>query len=167
MNESLLYFIRFVCIVLLQTFVFGQIEFLGVHPMIYPLFIMLLPFSMHPLNLLLSAFVMGLTVDVFTNTSGLHASSLLLFALLRPLIFKLFQPREGYEQFREGSVYEMGHQWFFYSFGILLLLHHCWFFFMETFKWIDTVYTLKKIGLTLPISYFSVTLLQFLLIRRR
>jgi len=167
MKEIATQIIRFVGLVLLQIFIFGQIEFLSIHPMIYPVFIMLLPFSIRPIFLLLIAFCIGILIDIFSNTGGLHASSLLIFALCRPFIFNLFRPRDGYDQFYEGSIYEMGHQWFFYCFGSLLMLHHAWFFFMETFKWSDILYTLQKIGLTLPVSYLSVILLQFLFIHRK
>jgi len=167
MNEIVVHILRFAGLLLLQIFIFGQIEIGAIHPMIYPVFILLLPFYIRPIFLLLLAFAMGILIDIFSNTGGLHASSLLIFALFRPFIFSLFSPRDGYEQFREASIYEMGHQWFFYCFGILLLLHHVWFFFMEAFKWNDILYTLQKIGLTFPFSYISVILLQFLFIQRK
>jgi hypothetical protein len=160
--------IRFVLFVLLQSLVFNQLEIgLGIHPMIYPLFIMLLPFSTSPLVLLFLAFAMGMSIDMLSNTGGLHASALLAFALFRPLIFKAFGPREGYDPGKEGSIYEMGQSWFFYCFGILLLIHHTWFFFMEVFKFSEMLYVLRKLILTLPVSYLLVILIQFLFLKRR
>lgn len=168
MRLILIYSIRFVLMVLLQTLVFNQLEIgLGIHPMIYPMFIMLLPFNTNPVLLLLIAFVMGISIDVFSNTGGLHASSLLVFALFRPIIFKAFSPRDGYDSSKEGSVYEMGHLWFFYCFGILLLIHHLWFFFMEVFKFSELFYVFRKLLFTLPVSYLLVILLQFLFLKRK
>lgn len=168
MKVFLIHSVRFVLMVLLQTLVFNQLEIgLGIHPMIYPMFIMLLPFNTSPVLLLLIAFTMGISIDLFSNTGGLHASSLLVFALFRPVIFKAFSPRDGYDSSKESSVYEMGHLWFFYCFGILLLIHHVWFFFMEVFKFSELFYVIKKLIFTLPVSYFLVILLQFLFLKRK
>ncbi|MCO5258734.1 MAG: rod shape-determining protein MreD [Crocinitomicaceae bacterium] len=157
---------RFILFVTLQVLIFNQLEIgLGIHPMVYPLFIMLLPFSISTISLLVIAFFMGLFIDIFSNTGGLHASSLLLFAFFRPIIFKAFSPRDGYDMNKEPSIYEMGRQWFIYCFGILLIIHHTWFFFMEVFKFSEFLYVLKKLILTLPISYLLVILLQFLFIK--
>ena len=160
--------IRFVLLVLTQTLVFNQLEVgLGIHTMIYPLFIMLLPFQTNSVVLLLLAFAMGISIDALSNTGGLHASSLLVFALFRPIIFKVFGPREGYDPGKEGSIYEMGQRWFFYCFGILLIIHHAWFFFMEVFKFSELLYVLKKLILSVPISYLLVILIQFLFLKKK
>ncbi len=167
MRIILIHSIRFVLFVLLQALVFNQLEVgLGIHPMVYPLFIMLLPFNTNPVLLLVLAFGMGLSIDVLSNTGGLHASSLLAFALFRPLIFKAFSPRDGYDPTKEGSIYEMGQRWFLYSFGTLLLIHHLWFFFMEVFKFSELLYVARKLLFTLPVSYLLVILLQFLFLKR-
>lgn len=160
--------IRFVLLVLLQTLIFNQLEIgLGIHPMVYPLFIMLLPFNTAPVLLLLIAFLMGFLIDIFSNTGGLHASSLLLFALFRPIIFKAFSPRDGYESNKEPTIYEMGRQWYLYCFGTLLLIHHLWFFFMEVYKFSEILFVLRKLIFTVPISYLLAILIQFLFIKRK
>lgn len=159
--------IRFFFLIVLQTLVFNQLERFGIHPMIYPMAIMLLPFSTNPVVLLLLSFVLGFSIDLFSNTGGLHASSLLVFALFRPIIFKAFSPRDWYYPGKEGSIFEMGYLWFFYSFGTLLLIHHAWFFFMEVFKFSEILYVLKKLSLSLVVSFVLVVLLQFLFLKRR
>ena len=160
--------VRFILLVVTQSLVFNQLEIgLGIHPMIYPLFIMLLPFHINSVLLLVLAFAMGLSIDMLSNTGGLHASSLLVFALFRPIIFKVFGPREGYEPGKEGSLYEMGHRWFFFCFGILLIIHHAWFFFMEVFKFNEIMYVLRKLLFSVPVSYLLVILIQFLFLKRK
>jgi hypothetical protein len=152
--------------VLIQVFVFNQLEIgFDIHPMVYPLFIMLLPFSMTTVATLFIAFFMGFFIDLFSNTGGLHASALLIFAFFRPIVFKAFSPRDGYDLNKEPSIYEMGSRWFINCFGILLILHHGWFFFLEAFKFSELLYVLKKIILSAPISYVMALLLQFLFIR--
>lgn len=168
MRIVLIYSIRFILLVALQVFVFNQMEVgLGIYPMVYPLFIMLLPFSTPPLLLLLLAFLMGFTIDVLSNTGGLHASSLLVFALFRPIVFKLFSPRDGYEGMKDSSIYGMGQRWFLYTFGMLLLVHHFWFFSLEIFRFSEIFYILRKLFLSAPISYLLVILLQFLFLKKK
>lgn len=167
MRLILTHSVRFILVVLLQALVFNQIEKFGIHPMIYPLFIMLLPFNVKPVVLLLIAFALGMSIDIFSNTGGLHASSLLMFALFRPVIFKAFSPRDGYDPTKEGSLFEMGRLWFFYCFGILILIHHTWYFFMEVFKFSEILYVLRKLAFTVPVTYLLSVLLQFLFLKRK
>jgi rod shape-determining protein MreD len=105
MRIILVQFFRFLFFVLAQSLIFNQLEIgFGVHPMIYPLFIVLLPFEINAMLLLLIACIMGLSIDALSNTYGLHTTSLLVLAYLRPFIFKIFAPRDGYDSNKEGSV---------------------------------------------------------------
>jgi len=62
---------RFILLALFQVLVFNQLELgYGIHIMIYPLFIMLLPFELGIISLLSLAFLMGFLVDIFSNTYG-------------------------------------------------------------------------------------------------
>lgn len=159
--------IRFILIIFLQVFILSQIEIgQGIHIMIYPLFILLLPFDLKPIAVLLLAFIMGIVIDSLSNTGGLHASSLLTMALFRPLIFKLFGPRDGYEGFFSGTIYEMGKVWFFKVGILLLLIHHTWFFMFEQFSMNSILYVFQKIILSLPISYFGCLLYQLIFVKR-
>lgn len=167
MRTFLVHITRFVFFVMAQSLIFNQLEVgFGIHPMIYPLFILLLPFEINTLLLLLIAFVTGLSIDAFSNTYGLHTSSLLVVAYLRPFIFEIFSPRDGYDSNKEGSISEMGQRWFIYVFGILLLVHHLWFFTFEMFKWNEFFFILQKTILSLPISYMLCILLQVVFVSK-
>lgn len=167
MNIILKHSIRFVFLVLLQALVLNQLEVgLGIQFMPYPIFIFLLPFEIGVNLLLLLAFVMGLSIDAISNTYGLHTSSLVLFAYLRPVFFKMFAPREGYDPLKESNIYEMGTRWFIYVFGILLLIHHFWFFLLEMFRIDAVLFILQKTALSLITSFFVCVILQMLFVRK-
>ncbi|MBI1835887.1 MAG: hypothetical protein HYR91_01340 [Flavobacteriia bacterium] len=167
MKIVIVHTLRFLFFVLAQSLIFNQLEVgFGIHPMIYPLFIVLLPFEINTLLLLLIALITGLCIDSLSNTYGLHTSSLLVVAYLRPIIFKIFAPRDGYDANKEGSISEMGQRWFIYVFGILLLIHHFWFFMLEMFKWNEILLILKKTILSLPISYLLCVLLQVVFVSK-
>jgi hypothetical protein len=109
---------------------------------------------------------MGISIDAISNTYGLHASSLVLVAYLRPVLFKIFAPREGYDILKEGNIYEMGTRWFLYVFGLLLLIHHLWFFLLEIFRFNELLFVLRKTILSLPLSFLICLLIQTMVVTK-
>jgi hypothetical protein len=159
--------IRFVLFVLIQSLVFNQLEIgMNIQIMIYPLFLMLLPFETNILILLILAFVMGLSIDSISDTYGLHTSSLLLFAYLRPIVFNMFAPREGYDSIKEASFFEMGQRWFISVFGLLLFIHHLWFFALEMFSMNEISLILQKTILSVPLSFLLCIFLQVIFVNK-
>lgn len=168
MNSVVLNSIRFVLFVLFQVLILNNIEpGFGIYPMIYPLFIFMLPFQLGTVPLMLLSFVFGLVIDSFSNTFGLHASSAVIMAFFRPLIFKWLSPRDGYESVESVNVYSMGGRWFLYAYGTLLLIHNTWFFFIESFKLNEFLWILLKIGLSAPTSFILSLLVQFIFVSNK
>lgn len=156
MNVVYKHTIRFVIFAFLQAMVFNQLNIgFGIHLMIQPLYIMLLPFELTVIPMMGIAFLMGLVIDIISNTYGLNTSSLVLMAYLRPIVFKFYGPREGYDPLKEPTSQDMGTSWFTLVYGILLGLHSFWFFLLEIFE-------LGRIGFILQKTIFS-GLLSFLL----
>lgn len=167
MSRILTHIFRFALFFVIQVIVLNQVELgAGTLIMIYPLFIVLLPEDINVFLLLFLAFALGISIDAMSNTYGLHASSLLLLAYFRPVIFKAFAPRDGYEGDMELNVHTMGFRWFFRTFGILLLIHHFWFFLIELFRFDEIGYVLQKTALSFPISFTLCVLIQFLITRK-
>ena len=125
--------IRFVLLVLVQVLVLNNIQFFGyINPYIYILFILSLPFQTPRWLALLLAFVLGLTIDAFSNTMGMHAFAAVMVAFLRNGIIKLFTAIE------EGNNPTPS----FHTFGVsayikyvvtLVIIHHATLFFLEAF----------------------------------
>jgi len=153
--------IRFVIFTFLQALVFNQLNIgFGIHLMIQPLFIMLLPFELTVIPLMGVAFLMGLFIDIFSNTFGLYSSSLVLLAYLRPVVFKLYGPREGYDPLKEPTSQDMGSGWFSIVYGILLGLHTFWFFLLEIFELGRFGFILQKTILSGALSFLLALLMQ-------
>jgi rod shape-determining protein MreD len=154
--------------VLFQVFILNHVEIAGgMYIMTYPLFLLLLPFEMSTVVLMLIAFLFGLTIDAFSNTFGLHASAAVVFAFFRPLVFKLFSPRDGYENVETSTIYSMGFRWFLYAFGLLLLIHHTWYFIIEQFKWNESLLIIRKLLISLPASFGVSLLIQFIFVDKK
>lgn len=167
MNLLITHGLRFLFFLLAQVLVLNQIEIgFGIQLMIYPLFVLLLPVEMKTITLMLIAFGFGLLIDAFSNTYGLHTSALLVFAYMRPVIFKLFSPRDGYDVLLETNVFTMGYRWYIKAFGSLLLLHHFWFFLFEMFKLNELVFVVQKTLLSILLSFLLCLFLQYLFIKK-
>jgi len=164
LTKNSLRFILFACV---QALIFNRLEIgFGIHLMVHPLFIMLLPFEIGVFPLMTLAFVLGAIIDIFSNTYGLHASSLLMMAFFRPIIFKFYSPREGYDPIKEPSLIDMGGRWFFFTYGYLLLIHHFWYFLIEIFRVDQFFFILQKTILSLVFSYLLSILFQTFLMKK-
>lgn len=167
MNNLLVHIIRLIIFVLAQGLIFGQLEFgAGIHPMIYPLFILMLPFEISPLLLMLLAFITGISVDFFMNTFGIHASAAVLVAYIRPELYRLFAPRDGYDVLKEPTASEYGYKWFLYVAGIAMIIHHLWFFLLEHFNWSDWLIILQKTFLSVLVTMFILVIIQILFFKK-
>lgn len=98
---------------------------------IYAAFLLFLPIDIPVVPLLLLGFVLGLVVDVFYDTVGIHAAASVLLAFLRPYVLLLLIPRDGYDANDSANVHVMGWRWFLTYAFILLFVHHTAVFFLE------------------------------------
>ena len=153
----------FILVVLLQGLVVNGIEISTyLNPMIYPVMILLLPFELSAFLTMAIALLLGLSTDAISNTFGLHASSSLLVAYLRPTILRYIKPRDGYDGTLLPTIQDMGIQWFFTYAIIILFLHHFWFFTFEIFSF-DRIFgiLLKTIG-SVIFSLFLMLLFMYI-----
>lgn len=80
---------RFVLLLAIQILVFNNMDFWGyVSAFPYILFIILYPVNGNKYGLLLSSFFLGIIMDLFCNSGGVHATACVLLAYFRPAFFK-------------------------------------------------------------------------------
>jgi rod shape-determining protein MreD len=76
---------RFLFLALLQVVVLNNVGLFNLfNPYLYILFIILLPFETAPFFVLLFSFLLGLSIDTFSSTDGMHTKPVLLFHLSDP-----------------------------------------------------------------------------------
>lgn len=168
MNPFIKHSVRFILFVLLQALVLSQLELgLGIQIMLYPLYILFLPIDVSVIWVMILSFFMGILIDFFMNTFGLHASAALLIAYLRPELLKLFAPRDGYEAFTEGNIRQMGYRWFISVFGIIAVVHHLYFFLLEQFKFTELLYILRQTSLSAILTLLLAILSQVLFFKTK
>ncbi len=165
MRGGINYFIMFVGLVLVQVLVLNQIQINGyINPYIYILFVMLLPLNSPRYIVLPLAFILGLTVDVFSNSLGIHAAATTFVAYVRPLVNRSVSTHDEDRSDYPGMKYN-GFSWFLYYTIIMVLLHHSVLFFLEIFTFADFFQTLYRIVLSSLFSIFIIVLSQFVIFR--
>jgi len=143
--DGIKYTIYFLLLVLIQGLILNNIEFSGyINPYIYVLFILILPFNTSKYTVLVLAFILGLSIDAFSSTAGMHTSATVFMGFLRNYILKLIEPRDGYEISSKPLAEDMGIQWFTTYSTILVLIHHLFLFFIESFKFSQFFTTLGR-----------------------
>lgn len=134
MNSTLLINIaRFIILILAQVAFFDKINFLGyINPYPYILFIILYPVNANKNGLLLASFLLGLTMDMFNYSGGVHATACITLAYLRPSFFK-FSFGLSYE-YQTVKINERLTLERFSFILISILTHHIVFFLLEIFR---------------------------------
>lgn len=132
-------------------------------------FLLFLPIGMPVVLQLLLAFGMGLTMDIFYDTGGLHAAAAVLLAFVRPAVLRLLRPRDGYDAADAVNVHYMGLAWFLTYLGLLVLMHHLAFFLLELGSFRHFGFTLEKVGVSWLFTGAAMLIVQLLFfpVRRR
>jgi hypothetical protein len=141
--------LRFFLFAALQVVVFNNLQLnTYINVFIYTAFILLLPFETQGGLLLLVSFLMGLLMDLFANTGGLHAASCTFMAFCRPGVLRFISPRDGYDSASSPTISSMGINWFVTYSLLLVFLHNLACFFLEVFRMTEFFFTMTKVILT-------------------
>ena len=87
---------RYIVVMLLQVLLFNRLQLAGIcHPYIYILCLLMMPITLpNSVEMLIGALV-GLVMDVFCNSMGIHMAACVLIMLLRPyLIGRMVSDKE-------------------------------------------------------------------------
>lgn len=79
---------------------------------LYLVAILSFPIQIQHFALILISFGIGLTIDVFYDTLGIHAAAATLLAFLRPYWIKVMRPNGGYDENAKPTLPDMGLGWF-------------------------------------------------------
>ena len=161
------YTIMFFTLVLIQVLILNNIQLSGyINPFLYVLFILLLPFQTPGYLLLGLAFVLGLVIDIFSNTIGLHTSATVFLAFLRPPVLNLISNRDIQEKGRAPRIEGFGLAWFTRYLIFLVPAHHLFLFFMEVFTFSGFVFTLGRAFISSVFSIFLILASQYILFKK-
>lgn len=151
------YIALFVFLVLLQGLVLNNILFFGyLNPYLYILFILFVPFNTDKALLLITAFLLGLSIDMFENSGGMHAAACTLVAFARQTFLKMASGRRGIE-FNELRTKDLAFQSSAIYAFLMVFTHHFVLFGLEAFKFTEISTVLVR---TLYSSLFTFVLVM-------
>ena len=156
------YVVMFVVLVLIQVLILNNIQFSGfVNPYVYVLFILLLPFTIPGYLLLGLSFLIGISVDIFNNTPGLHAAATVFLGFIRPGIANLISSREIIEKGNTPNMKNLGFVSFMKYTVIAVFIHHLFIFYAEAFSFGGFFHTLLRCILSSAFSIVIILASQF------
>ncbi len=161
-NSTLL----FIGLILLQIIVLNNINFLGyINPYFYIFFIFLYPIRKDDVSILILSFLLGLFIDIFSDSGGINAAATLFIAFIRiPVLQSVIGKREI--EYGTMTIFKLPFPKMFLYVVVLTFLHHFIVFGMEYFKW-------SKFGIilinTILTSIFTIilTLISFTFVMRK
>lgn len=155
MNSSLISnIVRFVGLILIQVLILNNINFMGyINPYLYILFVLLFPFTGNQTLFLFLSFLLGLSIDIFEDSGGIHAAACLIAAFIRPNLLRFsFGISYDHQNIRLSAT-PFGARLTYIS--LMVLIHHFVLFSLEMFSLSHIIMILKK---TLFSSIFTVIL---------
>jgi hypothetical protein len=159
---------RYILLVIAQVYIFNKIQVSGyITPQVYVLFILMLPFEISGFWLLSLGFMMGLTIDFFQHTPGMHAAASVTLAFLRPGVIRLVGKKDDLEPWQYPNVRDSGSMWFLAYTMILVFLHHLLLFYLEVFRFSEFFQTLLKVLINTVLSTLIIMLVQYLFFSRK
>ncbi|WNH11116.1 rod shape-determining protein MreD [Thalassobellus suaedae] len=152
--------IRFFVLILIQVLICNHVNFLGyINPYIYVLFIVLYPTKNNRILFILLSFLLGLSIDLFSDSGGIHAAASVLIAYARPVLLR-FSFGVQYENYAlKFENLEFGSKLVYIS--LLTIIHHTVLFYLEIFSVSKIILILQK---TLFSSIFTILLCMLITI---
>lgn len=156
-KEALKFAIMFIMLTLVQVVVFNHICLFGLAiPLVFIYFIIKLPLTLGVNWVMTLSFLMGITVDILSNTQGMNALACTILAVTRGPVLHLYVPRQEAISNPEISCHTLGTS-VFMKYALTLCAIYCTIFFIiESLTFFDPV--------RLALKIVSSTLLTFVII---
>lgn len=146
--------------VTLQVLVCNHIHLMGyATPMLYVMFLAHFALNESRISNMLWAFVLGLLVDMFSNTPGEAAASMTLAAFVQWPLLHTMAPKECVEDLI--PTYQSMGRWRHVRYiSVLVFVHHAAFYFLESFSFFHIEETLIAFSSSVALSLFLILTLD-------
>ncbi|MDR1591733.1 MAG: rod shape-determining protein MreD [Prevotellaceae bacterium] len=145
----------------LQVLFFNQVHLFGAGSVfIYVLFVLRLPLQISSTGVMLLSAMMGVFIDVFSQSFGLHTAAIVLIAYLRPSILRMFFSPEEREKY--APTYGLVGANFFKYAVLMILIHHITLFMLEAFSFKYMVSVLIKTLTSSLLTFLFVFVLEII-----
>ncbi len=133
--------------------------------MIYVLFLYWYPIKENKAIFILLSFLLGLTIDIFSDTLAIHTTATVSIAYFRPTIMRFcFGVNYEFQSFKLSNTTRAQQITFL---ALLIIVHHLIFFMLEIFSFANFLLILKKVFAVGSISFVLCLLFSSLFSVRR
>ena len=155
--REIIYFIVFVA---LQTLVINNIHLFGiVTPFLYIYVILKFRIDLSRTGLIILSFLLGLIIDIFSNTMGLHAASCSFIGFVRNPLLEQFVDMKELTARSVPSIRLLGLSKFIRYMLIMVMLHHVILFSIESFSffqpWLMFTRMISSMLLTMLLMFIT------------
>ncbi len=163
-RSSIIQFISFFLYLFFQVLILkNAVLFHTAFCFLYIAFLLLLPVESNPLVLMLIGFVMGIFIDKFYDSLGLHAFSCVLIMYGRNFWLTRLTPQGGYDLNASPAIVMYGLQWFLLYSVPLIFVHHAVLFFIEVGGFQYFWFTFLKVIVSTVFTTVVFLMVQYLL----
>jgi hypothetical protein len=155
--------ISFVIYLFLQVLILkNSVLFGSAFCFLYIGYLLLLPVETNPLWLMFVGFGMGLFIDMFYDSVGIHASASVAVMFIRNFWLGRVTPQGGYDNGTVPSLAANGLQWFVVYATPMVFVHHALLFFIEAGGFQYFGFTLLKIIFSTLYTMIVMLIVQYL-----
>jgi rod shape-determining protein MreD len=159
--------LRFVVFVLLQVWVLNNLHlFRIVEPFLYIYVILKLPMQISRSLGILISFLLGFTIDVFSNTPGMHAAACTLIGFLRHPLIGMYVEKELAEH-ATPAYHTFGTAAFMRYAVTLIAIHHVTLFLIESVSLFDPAYLFLRILASVVLTTLCIFVLEAFHVNRK
>lgn len=124
MKIAIINIFRFILLIVIQVFFLKNLSIYGVSiPCLYVLFIILLPTNTPYIIVYASSFLLGLILDLFLNTLGIHSATCVATAFIRIILLNFIEYDEKHDKHISLTPYKKNLKGFL-IFTIVLIISH-------------------------------------------
>lgn len=167
-KEILKYLMLFVVLVVTQVLVFNHLCLFNVAvPLVFIYFIIKLPVNLSANWAMTVSFLLGLMVDIFSNTQGMNALACTILAAVRLPILRLYFPREDDMSNPEPSLRTLGPGVYMKYLITVTALYCALFFLIEAFTFYNWGLMMLRIAASTLLTFIILLAFDSLSARTR
>jgi len=155
--KVLIYFVLFVSV---QVIVLNNINLFRIAtPFLYLYIILKIPVNVNRTSIIAISFLLGIVIDVFSNTLGIHAAACSLAGMIRNPLMYSFSGKEFAED-ASPSYRTLGTVAFMKYVIVLVVAHHILLFLIESIALFDPVFLIFRIFANVFLTVLFVLIIE-------
>ncbi|MFM7022604.1 MAG: rod shape-determining protein MreD [Flavobacteriales bacterium] len=159
------YIITAVLLIFCQVMVFNYIHFANVISTFpYILFLLLLPKNTNNALALIIAFTLGIILDFFSDSGGIHAAACVPLTYIRPFILRTVGTESKKDNYNP-TIKDLGFNRYLPYAGIMVLIHHSILFYLEAFEFSLFFSTFVKMLGSSVLTLIFIVIIQYIFIK--